>query len=512
MHTKKPLLSIGYFLLWALVFAISYTPWPLYSSNQNPYFLHGLADGGLGFLKKDWLARTTDPFPVFSFLVRITYQSLHQYLFYFYYILLCGIYIYGMVGIASNIYNIRSSRSKYFTYLALVVAIHSSAGRYLWYKVFGVDLIWYLQSGVSGHHILGSIFQPSIFGVLIILSIYIFLQRKPFLAVLFATLPVAFNFTYLLSAAVLTLSYIIITFKEEKSIKKASLIGLFALILVLPVLSYVYIFFGPTSSEIWSKSHYILASFRSSHHAIPKRWLGTRSYGQILLIIVALYLTRKTRLFLVMLFSFLAATTLTIIQILLDSNSLAMLYPWRVSVFLVPISTCIIAVHIVSYIFKKFRHPISKNQKVVTLLSLTIIFLVLMGGVINMKFIFDPNFKKDTSIPMMNFVKKTKSPGEIYLIPTGLQKFRLYTGAPIFVDWKSHPWKDIEVIEWYNRIVGARSFYREDEIDCQKLKKISVDYGVTHVVLENRHFSSRCVVLHEVYKDDDYSVFKINTE
>jgi len=146
------------------------------------------------------------------------------------------------------------------------------------------------------------------------------------------------------------------------------------------------------------------------------------------------------------------------------------------------------------------------------LLGAGTIFLVLIGGVVNMKLIFVHDFKKDTSIPMMDFVRKTKSPGQIYLIPTGLEKFRLYAGAPIFVDSKSHPWKDIEVIEWYNRILAARSFYREDEIDCQMLKKLSVDYGVTHVILENRHFSAGYSFLRELYKDDDYGVFKINTE
>ncbi len=171
MRNKKSLLSINYFLFWALVSAISFTPWPLYTWNQNHKFLPGLADAGLGFLRKDWLAGTTDAFPVFSLLVTATYQSLHEYLFYFYYILICGVYIYSMVGIASNVYNVRSSRPKYFAYLALILAIHSSAGRYLWYRVFGVDHLWYLQTGVAGNYIIGSVFEPLMFGVLLVLSI-----------------------------------------------------------------------------------------------------------------------------------------------------------------------------------------------------------------------------------------------------------------------------------------------------------------------------------------------------
>ena len=34
------------------------------------------------------------------------------------------------------------------------------------------------------------------------------------------------------------------------------------------------------------------------------------------------------------------------------------------------------------------------------------------------------------------------------MIPVGLQRFRLHTGAPIFVDVKSIPYKDVDVIEW----------------------------------------------------------------
>ena len=120
--------------------------------------------------------------------------------------------------------------------------------------------------------------------------------------------------------------------------------------------------------------------------------------------------------------------------------------------------------------------------------------------------------------PMMNFVKKIASPGKTFLIP-GVKRdrdfkiddFRLYTGALTFVDFKSHPYKDKEVIEWYKRIQIARAFYEsEDELNCKILEELSANYGVTHVVLENNHIKGKCNILHELYKDDNFGVFEIN--
>ena len=56
-------------LLLGIVFAISHTWSPLYFQNQNQYFLHGLAQAGVGHLKFDWLASTRDPTPIFSMFV-----------------------------------------------------------------------------------------------------------------------------------------------------------------------------------------------------------------------------------------------------------------------------------------------------------------------------------------------------------------------------------------------------------------------------------------------------------
>src|SRR5438132_1452700 len=81
-------------ILLAVAFALAHTQSPLYFSNQNQYFLHGLADGGLGQLSRDWLAQTRDPTPVFSALIATGYRHLGEWSFQAaYFLLLMGYFL-----------------------------------------------------------------------------------------------------------------------------------------------------------------------------------------------------------------------------------------------------------------------------------------------------------------------------------------------------------------------------------------------------------------------------------
>ena len=53
--------------------------------------------------------------------------------------------------------------------------------------------------------------------------------------------------------------------------------------------------------------------------------------------------------------------------------------------------------------------------------------------------------------PSTTFVSPREAAGE-NRIPIDLQRFRLATGAAIYVDFKSIPYKDVEVLEWYRRM------------------------------------------------------------
>ena len=59
--SKRLTRGFGFTLAFSIIFAISFPAEPLYYSNQNTKFLHGLAQAGLGNLGADWTAATVDP-------------------------------------------------------------------------------------------------------------------------------------------------------------------------------------------------------------------------------------------------------------------------------------------------------------------------------------------------------------------------------------------------------------------------------------------------------------------
>jgi hypothetical protein len=232
-----PLLVV---LLLMLIFAISYEQGPLYSFSQNTYFLHGLADGEPGVLKEDWLAQTTDPFPVFSALVNATTHVLDEKAFYVYYMVILGIYIYSILGIASYAYNINDEGTKYLSYFLVLLLLYSG----LLFSVLsklpmlrGIASLAHpegeLIAGVARQYLLVPFFQPSVFGVFIVLSIRAFLYNRPFAAVVSLAIAATFHSTYLLSGAVLTFTYMLILFVEKQDLRKALLVGTLSLVLII---------------------------------------------------------------------------------------------------------------------------------------------------------------------------------------------------------------------------------------------------------------------------------------
>ena len=103
---------------------------------------------------------------------------------------------------------------------------------------------------------------------------------------------------------------------------------------------------------------------------------------------------------------------------------------------------------------------------------------------------------------------RTGTPGDIYLIPAGLQEFRLATGAPVLVDFKSIPYRDIDVLDWSERLRLVDWFYREHpaDVDCALLDELAQRYGVTHVVLDEDLLDLTCPQSREVYRDAHYAV------
>jgi hypothetical protein len=494
------------FLAVGVLFAFSYTQSPLYTSNQNQYFIHGLAKAGYGYLFQDWLANTLDPTPLFSYLIYLTYRYLHlPAFFHLYYAILLGVYLYCLVGIADEATHLRRSRPRFWSFLALIFVVHSAALRFAFSRIFGVDWTYLLEDGVADQRLLGPVFQPSVFGVLLLVSIYLFLRRKPVLAVLAACLAAAVHPTYLLSAAALTLAYMSLSYLEQRRLAQPLLLGGIALLAAAPILIYVYTGFASTPAETTAKAQDILVNFRIPFHAVVSRWFDIRAVVKLAIIIAALFLVRKQRLFLILLIPFLVASLFTILQIALKSNTLALLFPWRISTFLTPLSTAVLLAEGVRRLFERRPAWETKGANLVFGVSVALIGLVVVIGLVRMALDFQRQ-AVSADRPVMAYVASHNAPDQYYMIPLEMQDFRLVTGSPIYVEFKSIPYQDQDVLEWYRRIQVADLFYKKG--DCGSLEKLAT-IGVTHVVADYRLFNLNCTEWEQVYQDPNYRVYTL---
>lgn len=505
----KRLVSV---ILWGTAFTLAHGQSPLYTSNQNQYFLHGFAQAGFGYLAQDWLANTLDPTPVFSKLIELTARTVTwPPIFYGYFATLAGIYFFSLFGILRQVWERDDFPvQKRWVYLTALVLAYSAATRYLIVRVSNPEWAYLLDGGVAGQRLLGSVLQPSAFGVLLLLSIYFFLRGNLPGAVIGLVLAPTFHPTYLLSAGLLTLVYMGMLLYERKEARTPIVLGATALLGVTPTLILAISTFGGSQADITDRAREILVSFRIPHHAIPAQWLDASVFIQVAFILLACYMVRKTRLFHLLAWPTLVAVLATATQIITRSNVLALLFPWRVSTWLVPLSVGIVFFWGLGKLWPWLDQRVPARPMMAA--SLILVIALAAAGLYKTR-LDDAEKKNSREQPVLAFVESHKSPGDVYLIPIDLQDFRLETGAPVYVEFKSIPYKDSDVIEWYRRINAAGSLYRAPtkRAGCRLVSELYRE-GVTHAVLPYDHTIKNCANLVIQYVDTNYQVYKIIEE
>jgi uncharacterized membrane protein len=522
------------FLVWSCVFAVAYAQAPLYYSNQNQYFLHGLARANQGFLQDDWLANTADPAPVFSLLVEMTARHLPEWTFHVYYALLQGVYWASLISLTTSGSQalLGNDTRLRLAFAALLLLIHSAFLRWASYRVFGWDYACYFQGWLAAQYVLGPVLQPSTFGVLLVLAVALFVHDRPFAAVSSAALGATFHSTYLLSAAFLTLAFMMALLRDGKR-RQAMWLGLWSLLLVTPVVIYALVTFRPTDADAFAEAQHILVHVRIPHHCIPELWCNGITLGQVAWMLLALYLVRGTGLFGVLGLVLLLSVGLTLLQVATGSDGLALLFPWRTSVILIPLATAVIVSRLVLAGASWFNRPWAGIAS-----GAVVIGLFLAGGALMW---FEQGFQtNDRELPLMKHVRENAAAGDLYLLPVDvpnlkatvrgslssdfkplaakkdnpglipfdLQRFRLHARAPIFVDFKAIPYKDMEVLEWHRRARWNQQVYKERDWNRAGTLRALKREGITHVIA-TKDRDIVCDALEAVYEDADYRIYRV---
>jgi hypothetical protein len=498
---QKPLPAI---LFLAVLFGVIYAQAPLYSSNQYQYFLHGMAQAGLGTLSNDWLAKTQDPTPVFSALLTFTYKAFNlPALFYIYYALLMGVYAYSLLGILDKLFHLRASPNRLLAALTMILVVHSAALRAVLLLVKGGDWAYLFDGGVAGQRVLGSVFQPSVFAVLLVLSIFLFIKDRPIWAVLAAAVAATFHPTYLLNAGVLTAIYMLVMLFEKRPFKQVVLVGLVALIAVAPILAYTYVNFGSESGEIVAKARDTLVHFRIPPHAVVAEWFNATVVIKLAFVLLALWAAyRNRRLFIVLLSGLVVAVSLTLVQVVTNNDMLALLFPWRFSILLTPISTSVLLGWLIVWLDKR---PVFQSRWVAGV-CYGIVILLAAAGVARMGLDFyEQSHNPDR--PMETWVADNSGPKDIYAIPIKMENFRLNTLRPAYSDFESIPYGSADVVSWKERLMVEQNFY--DHTTCDWVDGMVHSGHVTRIVFPKESGAPQCSRLKPIYEDDLYVIYQI---
>lgn len=472
------------FLLVTVVFGVAYSQFSLFFLAQNEYFFYGLARAGYGFIKDDWLAQSADSWPLFSMLIQATYQYLDLRLVYVYYVVVLGIYAYALLGIASTLFGIDKTRPRYLVALVLLTALHAPIAAFVSRRLFGFPLTRELIGGVASQRILWEMFQPGAFGALMLLSIHLFLRGRWVAAAVLPPLAAAFNPTYTLAAGVLTLSYLIIIVRRGEGVRKAAGVGLVSFVAILPVLIHGYLAFRPTDQQLWAEARRILVHFRLARHALPSTWLGFAVYLKVAVVVAGIFALRRTPVAWVLGIGLIVGAGGTLLQMATGNTALALLYPWRMSVLVVPLASSLLLLWGGQALVESIERRAPTRVPLLASLAAALSVALIIAGIGTTVLRFRQRIEGDETVGLLRYVETHRAAKQTYLVPVVWRNFRMFAGVPVFVDYRFVPYNDTAVVEWYRRVNLANEFYRTGaEIRCQKGRELVSKYGVTHVVM-----------------------------
>lgn len=500
-----PFKSIVAFILGSILIVLIYTQSPLYTSNQNQYFLHGMAQAGLGSLNEDWLANTKEPTPLFTQMVRWTFLILRSpFWFYIIYAFLMGMYLWCLVGIVDNLFCIRDSKLEFILTVTFILIAHSAALRFMLGNTLGANWRFLLDGGVAGQRLLGTVLQPSAFGVLLLAALFLYISGRPMWASALTALAANIHPTYLFSAALLVTGFMLQTWLEEKSFVKGFRIGMLALVIVTPIL--VYIFINFLGSEGAENAQYILTEIRLPHHALASQWLDGPFFIKTFLVISAFFAIRKQkRIFIPLCVIFCGTIILSTYQILSGSPFLALIFPWRPSALLVPIASSVLFAKLADWISTTITATNEGKKIFLELLCYLILLILCAAGILHMKIAYD-SMQNTNERDMIEWVQENSKDGDRFLIPINLETFRTATLRPVYVDYFAIPYSNSDVIQWYHRVLAANKFF--DNGSCKELYDLRHDGGLTHIVTERASIQPVCQDLKLIYQDNYYIIYK----
>jgi hypothetical protein len=282
--------------------------------------------------------------------------------------------------------------------------------------------------------------------------------------------------------------------------------GILALCLV--ALASISIFlemrFAPTDPQSHHEARRIITHLRIPHHADPWRWIDINVLLQFGACCLAIWLLPRGRYRFVIMLGTAAIALFTLGAFLPNTDTYRLVAPWRLSVVIVPLS--VFAIAAISVIRLKERGFFdTANAKRLIGGSLGVIFVcTAIGAALTAYKQFKPHEA------YVDYVRANLASGQLYLTAPGAMNFRLATGVPHYVSYKTHPYQDVEVLEWYRRLQIANTLYRgKAPMDCGQIRRLAVEEKVTHMLVLPRDPQPSCDFLNPVFQDGQTKIYRL---
>lgn len=473
---------------------------PLYYDNQNTKYLHALANAGFGFLHEDWLARTKDGLPLFTFLLEAIFRGTGPAGFYLALIASYGIF----VLCALLVYRHLSEKHDIPALgLAVVLALIFALG-----TISDVQRLTF--QGFAEQYILSGYFQTADFGVLLLLSVLLFVKRFALMSIVCILAAAAMHPGYVAPGATLIAIFCAYDVLHPRagagSAAKALKLAVYGLgLIALAALAYTLNnLFAATDTQTQMEAHRVLTDIRIPRHAAPSVWLNQNAAIQAFICLLAAWLLPPGRLRFVIRLGTAALALFTLLALLPGTQTYRLVAPWRISVVLVPLATlALCAIAVVRMNRAGWFQP--SNGKRAAAASLGAMFVCVAAGSAfsAAKFLrAEPAYR--------GHVRANLASGQHYLTPPGLADFRLATGAPQYVTFKSHPYQDVEVLEWHRRLKVAHAIYRGETVDCEELRAVSAQDAVTHILITKGGPALSCSFATQVFEEGGARIFSLS--
>jgi hypothetical protein len=510
-----------------LLFIVSARFYGLYNSNQNSSFAYGLYFSGEEFLDRDWYSHTQPNHLLFSYLVsglnRLGILSAGAQLIELSLALCLVLALWGQVYcVARDMAPENSAPGWRFdpllasaTIFGVMVLAWSwrdrleTALQSLGIECFSVDTILNFKDGLAGQYIFAGYLQPSEFGILILAAIVLVQWERWRIAIFLLGLAAAMHSSYLLHAGVLvaiSLGWLLRHGQRSLVMPGAVVFGL----LTAPFFLYglTFMLSQPDSAE----AARILAQERIPHHALPEVWFWDDDavLGCLMMGAAAGLLLLKNRGILRWIFAISVAYTAAgiLLVCMTDSNQLALMFPWRASVYLSPLSSVILLSYLGVWMLKAAARLDTRAWIIaegLVLIALTIGFAAHAASGIQ----FPEPEKPTEEAAVARQVHAITGVDDIVVMPPTWGRFRLLAMRSIYVDEKSPPFLPREVLEWWRRLNAVREFYDQAVIRRGDLEQMCATAGASYVVVPRDQSAGAPGALdNPVTATDDHLVFR----